>query len=372
MKKRLVISATQYQEKSSGIGILIYELFGRLAQHPGREAAVLLSADSPPFPQGQARQIRIPVKKGRALLRGLYESLWMGRRYCKNCLYLTTDSKIPLLLPPSCQVIPVVTDLALLRMGEVYRAARVWYWRPQYRLLRKRAVCYGAISPFTKEEMTRLLAIPAEKIHVIPCAADPALRRVEDKKTLEAVRERYGLPERYLLFVGNFNPRKNLTRLMEAFDLLKSRPAGAGWKLVIAGEQGWKFDREKALAAIRCRKDVLFPGYVAREDLGALYSMAGAFLFPSLYEGFGIPVIEAQQCGAPVICSGTSALPQVAGRGALYVDPMDPEDICCQIYRLLTDPALGNQLRQAGYENASRFSWERSAKALAELLEQLP
>ena len=100
--------------------------------------------------------------------------------------------------------------------------------------------------------------------------------------------------------------------------------------------------------------------------------MAGAFLFPSLYEGFGIPVIEAQQCGAPVICSGTSALPQVAGRGALYVDPMDPEDICHQIHRRLTDPALGNQLRQAGYENASRFSWERSAKALAELLEQLP
>ena len=129
----------------------------------------------------------------------------------------------------------------------------------------------------------------------LPCAADPALRRVEDEKTLEAVRERYGLPERYLLFVGNFNPRKNLTRLMEAFDLLKSRPAGAGWKLVIAGEQGWKFDREKALAAIRCREDVLFPGYVAREDLGALYSMAEAFLFPSLYEGFGIPVIEAQQ-----------------------------------------------------------------------------
>ena len=102
-EKRLVISATQYQEKSSGIGILIYELFGRLAQHPGREAAVLLSADSPPFPQGQARQIRIPVKKGWALLRGLYESLWMGRRYCKNCLYLTTDSKIPLLLPQAAR-----------------------------------------------------------------------------------------------------------------------------------------------------------------------------------------------------------------------------------------------------------------------------
>ena len=152
------------------------------------------------------------------------------------------------------------------------------------------------------------------------------MRRVDDQAALAALRENYHLPERYVLFVGNNNPRKNLGRMIQAFDWMKER-TGLAHQLIIAGEQGWRFDRDKALNGVRHRDDVRFIGFVPDEDMPALYSGAGLFAFPTLYEGFGIPVIEAQRCGVPVVTSNVSALPEAAGNGALYADPYDVESI---------------------------------------------
>ena len=221
-------------------------------------------------------------------------------------------------------------------------------------------------SPLTKEEMTRLLAIPAEKIHVIPA---PPTRPCDGSrmKNWRLSGERYGLPERYLLFVGNFNPRKNLTRLMEAFDLLKSRPAGAGWKLVIAGEQGWKFDRRRPFAAIRCREDVLSPAMWRGRIWGPI-PWQGRFIPPAFmrgrHSGHRSPAVR-RPGDLP-----RRLRPAPGGGRRPYVDPMDPEDIRHQIHRLLTDPALGNQLGRRGMKTRPVFLGKIS-ESLGGAFEQL-
>lgn len=263
---------------------------------------------------------------------------------------------------------PLVTDLAVYRMRETYQFSRVLWWRLHYRYVCRRARLFLAISEFTKQEMVKILHIPPEKIEVIPCACSPEMKPITDKRRLFDLCTKYHLPEYFVLFVGNFNPRKNLEQLIKAFDLAKKQ--GIPHQLIIAGEQGWKFNRDAALQGIQHTEDIRFIGYVPDEDMPALYSAADLFVFPSLYEGFGIPVIEAQACGTPVLTSNGSALPEVGGDEAVYVDPYDIEDISNGILQVLQNPALMEQLRQNGLSNARRFSWRTSAEQLDKVIEK--
>lgn len=367
---KIVVNALQYKPNSSGIGVLIRDLFGPLTHVTGRECLVVLSKDSPDFSADAGTElIRSPWEKGQGLRRMFFQSFLMGRRYCRDTVLLTADSKTPLFLPKSCVLVPLVTDLAVYRMPEVYQRSRVLWWRLQYRYVCRRARFYLAISEFTKKEMTDVLGITPERIYVVPCACSERMRRVEDPDELSAVRERYGLLEQYMLFVGNSNPRKNLERMIQAFDLLKNR-TGLPHQLIIAGEQGWRFDREAALSGVKHRDDVRFIGFVPDEDMPALYSGAELFLFATLYEGFGVPVIEAQRCGVPVVTSSCSSLPEAAGDGAVYADPYDVESIAEAMQSVLEDKALAAELVEKGYANAKRFSWKKSAEMLNEIIER--
>ncbi len=367
---KIVINALQYKPNSSGIGVMIRELFGPLTYITKWPCRVILSKDAPAFQAKEGTEIiRSPWDNGQGLRRMIFQSFQLGRRYCRDAVLLTTDSKTPFFLPKSCVLAPVVTDLAVYRLPEAYQRSRVLLWRLQYRYIRRRANFYLAISEFTKREMTDILGIPAERIYVVPCACSEDMRRVEDPAALAAVREKYALPERYVLFVGNNNPRKNLGRMIRAFDVMKER-TGLGHHLIIAGEQGWKFDREKALEGVRHREDVRFIGYVPDEDMAALYTGAALFAFPTLYEGFGIPVLEAQRCGVPVVASNVSALPEAAGDGAVYADPYDVESVAHAMERVLEDKALAAGLVEKGYANAKRFSWRASAEKLNKVIER--
>lgn len=367
---KIVINALQYKPNSSGIGVMIRDLFGPFTQITKRQCQVILSKDSPEFPAGvDTDVIRSPWDKGQDLRRMWFQSFQLGRQYCLDAMLLTTDSKTPLLLPESCVLVPLVTDLAVYRLPKAYQWSRVLWWRMQYRYICRRSRFFLAISEFTKREMTDILGIPAEKIYVIPCACSERMAKVTDPTALEAVRERYGLPERYVLFVGNNNPRKNLARMIQAFDRMKER-TGLPHQLIIAGEQGWRFDRDKALEGVAHREDVRFIGFVPDEDMPALYSGAALFAFPTLYEGFGIPVIEAQRCGVLVVTSKVSALPEVAGDGAEYADPYDVESIAEAMRRVLEDKALAAELMEKGYANAARFSWQASAEKLNDVIER--
>lgn len=370
MIRKIVINALQYKRNSSGIGVLIRELFGAYATISPRTCQVILPKDSPPFPvRNPEDQIRIPFGHRQGIRRIWFQSIQMGARYCRDAILLTTDSKVPLLLPRSCVLVPMITDLAIFRMPQVYQLSRVILWKLQYRIVCKKARFFLTISEFSRREMMELLHIPAEKIRVIPCAYSPSLAPVERGRAQQKLCD-YNLPEHFVLFVGNSNPRKNLERLIQAFDMAKEM-AKLDQHLVIAGDQGWKFDRDKALQNLRHKNDVHFIGFVPDDAMAALYSMADLFVFPTLYEGFGIPVLEAQACGTPVLASSCSSLPEVGADAAIYANPYDCNDIAEKIVKVLMDQHLAKVMIEKGFDNIRRYSWQKSADLLSETIEEI-
>jgi glycosyltransferase involved in cell wall biosynthesis len=175
-----------------------------------------------------------------------------------------------------------------------------------------------------------------------------------------AVRARYGLPDRYLLFVGTVEPRKNLTRLLAAFESIHADGLTDG--LVIVGKRGWLYgDFFARLEESPLREAVLFPGYVPDGDLPAFYAGAQALILPSVYEGFGLPVLEAMACGTPAVASSAPSIPEIGGDAALYFDPLDVEAMVGAIRRLLRDASLRDEMRRRGLAQATQFSWQRAA-----------
>ena len=219
----IVINALAYKKNSSGIGVMIRDLYGAYASVARRKCQFVMPYDSPELPAvGESEIVRIPWSHRHNLRRLFFQAFELGRRYCRDAVLLTTDSKCPFFLPKSCVLIPLITDLAVYRMPEAYQRSRVLLWRLQYLYVRRRADHFLAISEFTKGEMVELWHIPPEKIHIIPCACSPALSREAGSERLDRLREKYGLPEQFVLFVGNSNPRKNLARLIQAFDQAKT------------------------------------------------------------------------------------------------------------------------------------------------------
>lgn len=366
---KIVINALQYCKNGSGIAVNLRELFGPFTEMVNHPCQLIVPKDSPPFPCAVTTEIiKAPCDYHQGIKRILYQSFVLGEKYCKNALLLTVDSKVPIFLHKTCRIIPQITDLAVFRMADTYKRSRVWLWKMQYRVLCRRAEHFVAISEFTKKEMTEILGVPKEKIDVIYCSAREDIKRVTDETKLTELRCRYHLPKRFILFVGNNNPRKNLARLIRAFDYMK-RETTLPHELVIAGGQGWKFSSDKVLSDIIAKDKIHFIGYVPDKDISTLYSAAELFVFPTLYEGFGIPVIEAQKCGIPVLTSNVSALPEVGGDAALYVNPYDESEIKQGIIKLLNDQTLREEIINKGYHNAERFSWKSSAEQLNRVVE---
>ncbi len=266
------------------------------------------------------------------------------------------------LLPPLRDIPTVLTvhDLIFRHLPEHHKRLNRWYLNATMPLYCRRATHIIAVSEATRQDLIAAYAVPPEKITVILEAADPQFTPQPPERSA-AARARYGLPERYLLYVGTIEPRKNLTRLLRAWEPLYL--AGEAPPLVIVGKRGWLAeDFYAALEASPAREGVLFTGYVADGDLPALYSGATIFVFPSLYEGFGLPPLEALACGAPVLCSNTASLPEVVGDAALTFDPTGDEAIRESLHRLLCDSDLRTELRAQGLRRAAEFSWERAAQ----------
>jgi glycosyltransferase involved in cell wall biosynthesis len=262
----------------------------------------------------------------------------------------------PLVAP--CPVVVTVHDLSFLRYPYLFRPANRLYLCLLTRLSVHRARRVIAVSAHAADETAHLLGVERAKMRVVYHGVSPLFRPLPPEE-VAAFRARRGLPERFVLFVGTLEPRKNLVRLIEAF---ARSGADNGTALVLAGARGW-YD-EEVFATVERRglsSRVHFPGYVPNDELPLWYNAAEIFAYPSLYEGFGLPVLEAQACGTPVLTSSVSALPEAAGDGALLVDPTDVEAIADGLHRLLTDATLRGVLRQRGLEHAAWFSWPRTA-----------
>ncbi|ROR03142.1 glycosyltransferase family 4 protein [Desulfosoma caldarium] len=248
-------------------------------------------------------------------------------------------------------------DLSLICYPQTHPTERVWFFRYWSRRRLDYATHILTISQYMREEICRLLGWPEEKVTAVPLA--PA--RHFSPRPLEAValvRKRLGLPKEYLLFVGSLEPRKNIGLAVQALTRCRH-----DIPLVLVGWTAWGDKRWLAEAQLHRRRPRLIAlGYTDDETLACLYSGATALVYPSLYEGFGLPILEAMACGCPVICSNTSSMPEVAGEAAHLIDPLDPQDLASAIDQVLDASDYRQHLIRAGLKRAAGFSWERTAR----------
>ncbi|MCK4349356.1 MAG: glycosyltransferase family 4 protein, partial [Candidatus Krumholzibacteria bacterium] len=220
-----------------------------------------------------------------------------------------------------------------------------------------------------KEDLKSFFGVPDEKIEICHIPLSAHFERVRDEGILGSVRAKYRLPCRYILNVSKIEPRKNIARLIEAYAAVRHR---FDVKLVVAGRADAKFRRlYEGLKQLGGPEEVVFTGYVEGADLPAIYSMAEAFVYPSIHEGFGIPLLEAMACEVPIVTSNVSALPEIAGDAALLVDPFDTGSIAEALERLLGDPGLGEWLISRGRERVSRFTVRGAAGKIVEIYKNL-
>ena len=274
-------------------------------------------------------------------------------------------------LPPLAPAASVATvhDLGYLRFPDEHPRATRLLRDAANRWSAARARRVIAISEATRSDLVRHYGTSPRKIGVVHHGHDPMFRPIRDRDQLEAVRARHGLGAPYLLFVGTLQPRKNLERLLRAFDRVAERVSGP-LTLALAGGVGWHEVRlQRALASLRTPDRVRVLGYVPDTDLAALMSGALALAFPSLHEGFGLPVLEAMACGTPVLASATSSLPEVVGDTGLLVDPLDVEAIAGGLERLVRDADLRRNLAERGLARAAGFTWDRAARETLAILE---
>lgn len=222
-----------------------------------------------------------------------------------------------------------------------------------------------ADSRATADDLNLFYKIIPQKIQVVYPGVD-APSRPANSEQIEAVKRKYNLPDRYFLFIGTLQPRKNIAVIVQAYQRWRMAHLEDGAGLVLAGGKGWLYDETWAAGL----PGLHMTGYIDEADKGAVYAGALALVFPSLYEGFGFPVVEAMRCGTPVITSNTSSLPELAGHAALLVDPIDVGALASNMARVVDDPDLRERLVTRGYEQAAKFTWERAAEQALAALEQ--
>ncbi len=266
-----------------------------------------------------------------------------------------------------------VHDLGHRYYPDAHTRGQRWYleWSTRYHV--RTAAHVLADSASTRDDLVRLYGADPGRVTVAHLGVDPSLRPVGEARTIDAARLKYGIDGPYLLYVGTLQPRKNLARLIDAFErVLRSGAVGPDLKLVLAGKRGWLYQEILARAqTLGIAANVCFPGYVQGTDLAALYSGATLFVMPSLYEGFCMPVLEAMACGTPVVCSDVSSLPEVVGNAALTFGPRDTDDIARAIARGLGDASLRADLAERGAARARQFTWRACAERVLDVLEQV-
>ncbi|MPZ48316.1 MAG: glycosyltransferase [Dehalococcoidia bacterium] len=281
----------------------------------------------------------------------------------------STHHTTPIVYLP-CPSVVTIHDATFFVLPQRYTLVRRLYFQLNTWLSVRRARAIIVPSRSSTDDLRTYLHPPAQRIHITPEGVDSGFHPLDKAECVRLARERYGLPEGYLLSVGTREPGKNRPTLLRAFRHLLDQ--GRDLHLAIVGQDGWRsHEDEAALHELGLSGRVRFTGYVPQADLPALYNAASVFVFPSLYEGFGLPPLEAMACGTPVVTSNVSSLPEVVGDATLLIDPLDAGAIAAAVARILDQPALAETLRQVGLDRAAGFSWEDCAAATLSVYRQV-
>ena len=263
-----------------------------------------------------------------------------------------------------CSVVATIHDLSFEHLPETFNRRSRAQLRLTVRRTARKAAQILTLSEFSRRDIVDTYRIAPDRVSVTPAAAPSHFKPIEDETELRKIREIYGIERDYILSVSSIQPRKNLIRLIEAYSCLRGlRPEGKLPQLVLVGKRGW-LDNETFRAAQRhsANNDITFTGYVVEKDLPALYSGATCFVYPSFFEGFGLPVLEAMQCGAPVIAGNRTSIPEVVGKAGLLFDPFDTNSLVQALTRMLDNSEYRAALRIQGLERAREFDWKQTAR----------
>ncbi|MBI3624045.1 glycosyltransferase family 4 protein [Candidatus Saccharibacteria bacterium] len=266
-----------------------------------------------------------------------------------------------------------IHDLSFVHYSNLLLSKNAKYLTRFVPLSLKRASQIVAVSQSTKNQIVDCYKIAPSKISVIPPAVDTKVFAPRPDDQIKSVMNKYNLStEKYILFTGTIEPRKNIAGLLEAYSQLPSELTKQ-YSLVLAGGKGWQDESilSKITELQHQNFKIIQTGYVDDQDLPAVYSGASVFVYPSIYEGFGIPPLEAMACGVPVITSNKASLPEVTGKAALLIKPENPAEIAEAIQKILTDSVLANSLKAKGFDQVKKFSWDKSAQQLIELINEL-
>lgn len=265
----------------------------------------------------------------------------------------------PYFLPSKIKRILTIFDLSPILYPQFFtRLTRIY--TALFPIIVKNTDAIITISESSKQDIMRLLKVPEQKITVTHLGIESKFKPIKDKEYLDRIRSKYHLPERFVLFVGTIEPRKNLPALIRAYhEVVKKTDI----YLVIAGHTGWKYaDVFEAIRKHNLQRQVIFTGYVDDSDLPALYNLAEVFVYPSLYEGFGFPVLEAMACGCPVVTSSSSSFLEITGNAAMLINPTDIESVAKAILIIILNKKIRTRLVQQGLIQAKTFGWENCAK----------
>jgi glycosyltransferase involved in cell wall biosynthesis len=362
---KLAVEVTTCTVERTGVGYYTEHLVDALiaTAGPGDEVALIGNrALAPAAAAKWAGRLRI----GGAQLRYLWMQWDAGRMLEQVGADFALFPNYLAPLAPPCPYVNVVHDLALIRTPQFFNARKRALMRPLLPVVARGAVAVGTVSEASRRDVMTLLGVPQERIVMLPGAPHPACRP-PDAAEIARVRARYGIARPYLLTVGTLEPRKNLPLLLRAFDRLRAMDGtpAAELDLVTVGAKGWR-DRElRAELALRLASGrVHLLGYVPEDDLVALYGGAVAMAYPSHFEGFGLPVIEAMACGTPVVATDVEALHEVSGGAAILVQPGDDAALAAELATLAANPAARAEARARGLARAANFSWSTAAERL--------
>lgn len=371
--KRIVFELQPCCGKPSGIGLYAYELARRMENTDelsfgGRVFNFLGRNDNSASLSG----ISMPIRENRVMPYGVYRRIWNAVPLPYEMMFGSrADVSVffNYIVPPriSGKIVNTICDMTYLRFPETMNTRNLKRIGEGIQRSIDKSSRIITISEFSKQEIMDLLHVPQEVISVVPCAPSLTSKAVE----YEALKKRYGLSKPYVLYVGTIEPRKNLIRLIRAFDMIK-RETGMEHQLILAGGPGWNNEAiYLAAEQAACREDIRFIGYVSAEEKNALYQHASLLAFPSLYEGFGMPPLEAMYWDCPVICADAASLPEVAGAAACLVNALDEADIAQGMWRILSDESYADELRRNGHDQLKKYSWDASARKLTHVCEEV-
>lgn len=374
---RIAIDYTAAIRQGAGVGQYVRNLVDALLAEDHDNQYTLLTSGRPtkehPFPTGpnvRGRSIFIPDR--------YLNILWYRWRLPLNATLFSGQVDIyhgpDFALPPlgkKLRKVVTVHDLAFLEHPEYAVPELVAYLKKIVPEAVAAADVVAAVSEATRQGLMQHFHTPAEKITVVPIGVASHFRRITDPILLGATQHKYGLKHPLVLGVGTLEPRKNHLNLIKAF-ARATRTKNGPAMLAIAGGKGWLYEEtQRVVADLKLENKVRFLGRVSDLELITLYSMADIFAFPSFFEGFGIPPLEAMACGAPIITSDTSSLPEVVGDAAILVNPHDIDALSHAITRLIDNEGLREELRQKGFQRIQHFSWPQTARKMLAVYQRL-